>query len=53
MKDMFDRRLRFSSISESDAGEYQCRANNSQGAITHTYTVIVEGTSYTPTVYIY
>ncbi|XP_035499848.2 neural cell adhesion molecule L1.2 isoform X3 [Scophthalmus maximus] len=46
MKDMFDRRLRFSSISESDAGEYQCRANNSQGAITHTYTVIVEAGPY-------
>lgn len=45
-KDMFDRRLRFNNISESDAGEYQCRANNSQGKITHTYTVIVEGTSY-------
>nr|XP_019944373.1 PREDICTED: neural cell adhesion molecule L1 [Paralichthys olivaceus] len=42
MKDMFDRRLRFSNISESDAGEYQCKATNSQGKITHTYTVIVE-----------
>ena len=49
VQDMFDRRLRFSNISESDAGEYQCRANNSQGKITHTHTVIVEGTSYTNT----
>uniref|UniRef100_A0A7N6AME4 Neural cell adhesion molecule L1 n=1 Tax=Anabas testudineus TaxID=64144 RepID=A0A7N6AME4_ANATE len=45
-KDMFDRRLRFNNISESDAGEYQCRANNSQGKITHTYTVIVEAAPY-------
>ncbi|XP_058497930.1 neural cell adhesion molecule L1.2 isoform X1 [Solea solea] len=45
-KDMFDRRLRFTNISESDAGEYQCRANNSQGKITHTYTVIVEAAPY-------
>lgn len=44
-RDMFDRRLRFSNISESDAGEYQCSANNTQGKVTHTYTVIVEGTS--------
>lgn len=43
-KDMFDRRLRFSNISESDGGEYQCSANNSQGRVTHTYTLIVEGT---------
>ncbi|XP_035015585.2 neural cell adhesion molecule L1.2 isoform X2 [Hippoglossus stenolepis] len=41
-QEMFDRRLRFSNISESDAGEYQCKATNSQGKITHTYTVIVE-----------
>ncbi|XP_022597250.1 neural cell adhesion molecule L1-like isoform X2 [Seriola dumerili] len=46
MRDMFDRRLRFSNISESDAGEYQCRANNSQGKLTHTYTVIVEAAPY-------
>ncbi|KAK2851368.1 hypothetical protein Q5P01_007644 [Channa striata] len=42
-KDMFERRLRFNNISESDAGEYQCRATNSQGKITHTYTVIADG----------
>ncbi|XP_040009421.1 neural cell adhesion molecule L1.2 [Xiphias gladius] len=45
-KDMSDRRLRFTNISESDGGEYQCRANNSQGKITHTYTVIVEAAPY-------
>ncbi|XP_040921501.1 neural cell adhesion molecule L1.2 isoform X2 [Toxotes jaculatrix] len=45
-KEMYDRRLRFSNISESDGGEYQCRANNSQGKITHTYTVIVEAAPY-------
>ncbi|XP_067384455.1 neural cell adhesion molecule L1.2 isoform X2 [Channa argus] len=45
-KDMFERRLRFNNISENDAGEYQCKANNSQGKITHTYTVIVEAAPY-------
>lgn len=45
-KDMFDRRLYFSNISESDAGEYQCIAENSQGKVTHTYTVTVEGMSH-------
>ncbi|XP_061684943.1 neural cell adhesion molecule L1.2 [Syngnathoides biaculeatus] len=45
-KDMFDRRLRFTNISESDAGEYQCLAENSQGKTTHTYTVAVEAAPY-------
>ncbi|XP_070825246.1 neural cell adhesion molecule L1.2 isoform X1 [Chaetodon trifascialis] len=45
-KDMFDRRLRFSNISESDGGEYQCIAENSQGKATHTYTVTVEAAPY-------
>ncbi|XP_029011414.1 neural cell adhesion molecule L1.2 isoform X2 [Betta splendens] len=45
-RDMFDRRLRFTDIAESDGGEYQCRANNSQGRVTHTYTVIVEASPY-------
>ncbi|XP_027144424.1 neural cell adhesion molecule L1.2 isoform X2 [Larimichthys crocea] len=45
-KDMYDRRLRFSNISETDSGEYQCIANNSQGKITHTYTVTVEASPY-------
>lgn len=43
-KDMFDRRLYFINISESDGGEYQCIAENSQGKTVHTYTVTVEGT---------
>ena len=46
-RDMFDRRLRFTDIAESDGGEYQCIANNTQGKIIHTYTVSVEGTSHT------
>uniref|UniRef100_A0A665X504 Neural cell adhesion molecule L1 n=1 Tax=Echeneis naucrates TaxID=173247 RepID=A0A665X504_ECHNA len=45
-KEMFDRRLHFTNISESDAGEYQCSANNSQGKLTHIYTVIVEAAPY-------
>ncbi|XP_054464370.1 neural cell adhesion molecule L1.2 [Anoplopoma fimbria] len=46
IKDMFNRRLRFSNISESDGGEYQCIAENSQGKVTHTYTVTVEAAPY-------
>ncbi|XP_069544807.1 neural cell adhesion molecule L1.2 isoform X1 [Brachyistius frenatus] len=46
VKDMFDRRLRFSNISESDGGEYQCIAGNSQGKVTHTYMLTVEAAPY-------
>lgn len=42
-KDMFDRRLRFTNISESDGGEYQCIAENSQGNTKHIYMLTVEG----------
>ncbi|CAN9516135.1 unnamed protein product [Ophioblennius macclurei] len=45
-KDMFDRRLHFTNISETDAGEYQCIAENSQGKVVHTYTVSVEAAPY-------
>ncbi|XP_068181177.1 neural cell adhesion molecule L1.2 isoform X1 [Antennarius striatus] len=45
-KDMFDRRLRFTNISESDGGEYQCIADNFQGKAVHTYTVTVEAAPY-------
>uniref|UniRef100_A0A3Q2YWM3 Neural cell adhesion molecule L1 n=1 Tax=Hippocampus comes TaxID=109280 RepID=A0A3Q2YWM3_HIPCM len=45
-KEMFDRRLRFTNISESDAGEYQCLAENSQGKALHSYTVAVEAAPY-------
>ncbi|XP_044208003.1 neural cell adhesion molecule L1.2 isoform X3 [Thunnus albacares] len=45
-KEMFDRRLRFNNISESDGGEYQCIAENSQGKVIHTYTVTVEAAPY-------
>ncbi|XP_074537445.1 neural cell adhesion molecule L1.2 isoform X2 [Halichoeres trimaculatus] len=46
VKEMFDRRLRFSNISESDAGEYQCTAENPQGKAAHTYIVTVEAAPY-------
>ena len=49
IKDMFNHRLRFSNISESDGGEYQCTAENSQGKVSHTYTVTVEGMSHNHT----
>ncbi|KAJ8257449.1 hypothetical protein GJAV_G00185720 [Gymnothorax javanicus] len=42
----FDRELQFSSVLESDAGEYQCLAKNSEGTVTHTYTVTVEAAPY-------
>lgn len=42
-RENFDRVLSFTNISERDDGEYQCTANNSQGTVTHTYTVSVEG----------
>lgn len=45
-RDQFDRRLRLSDLTESDAGEYQCIANNTQGKVTHTYTVSVEAAPY-------
>lgn len=44
--EMSDRRLRFTNISESDNGEYQCIAENTQGKIVHTYTVTVEAAPY-------
>uniref|UniRef100_A0A8C8EQR1 Neural cell adhesion molecule L1 n=1 Tax=Oncorhynchus tshawytscha TaxID=74940 RepID=A0A8C8EQR1_ONCTS len=43
---LFDRLLRISNISDSDGGEYQCSVNNSQGKVTHTYTVSVEAAPY-------
>ncbi|XP_053704859.1 neural cell adhesion molecule L1.2 isoform X1 [Synchiropus splendidus] len=43
---MSDRRLLFTNISEADTGEYQCIASNSQGKITHTYSVFVEAAPY-------
>lgn len=46
VKDMFDRRLRLSDISESDSGEYQCIAKNTQGNAKHTYHLKVEGVSH-------
>lgn len=44
--EMFERRLRFTNISESDNGEYQCIGENTQGTIAHTYTVTVEAAPY-------
>uniref|UniRef100_A0A8C9Y5X0 Neural cell adhesion molecule L1 n=1 Tax=Sander lucioperca TaxID=283035 RepID=A0A8C9Y5X0_SANLU len=46
IEEMFNRRLRISNISESDGGEYQCIAENSQGKASHTYTVAVEAAPY-------
>ncbi|CAL8368540.1 unnamed protein product [Lota lota] len=45
-REMFNRRLRFSNISEIDAGEYQCMASNTQGKVIHTYNVAVEAGPY-------
>uniref|UniRef100_A0A3B4VMP3 Neural cell adhesion molecule L1.1-like n=1 Tax=Seriola dumerili TaxID=41447 RepID=A0A3B4VMP3_SERDU len=38
--------LNFNSISQSDDGEYECRASNLQGSITHSFTVTVEAAPY-------
>ncbi|CAN9515239.1 unnamed protein product [Ophioblennius macclurei] len=38
--------LNFSSISQNDDGEYQCRAANSHGAVVHAFTVTVEAAPY-------
>ncbi|KAB5546132.1 hypothetical protein PHYPO_G00068610 [Pangasianodon hypophthalmus] len=45
-RENFDRLLRFTNISERDDGEYQCTASNSQGTVTHTYTISVEAAPY-------
>ncbi|GAA6085422.1 neural cell adhesion molecule L1.1 isoform X1, partial [Tachysurus ichikawai] len=42
----FGRWLEFSSISESDDGEYTCTASNVIGHVTHSYTVNVEAAPY-------
>ena len=39
----YDRWLYFDSITQDDDGEYECRASNSHGFTTHTFTVTVEG----------
>uniref|UniRef100_A0A8B9HTV9 L1 cell adhesion molecule, paralog a n=1 Tax=Astyanax mexicanus TaxID=7994 RepID=A0A8B9HTV9_ASTMX len=44
--DSYNRVLRFSNISQSDDGEYQCTATNTQGTARHTYTVTVEAAPY-------
>uniref|UniRef100_A0A3B4X7A8 Neural cell adhesion molecule L1.1-like n=1 Tax=Seriola lalandi dorsalis TaxID=1841481 RepID=A0A3B4X7A8_SERLL len=38
--------LHFNSISQSDDGEYECRASNLHGSITHSFTVTVEAAPY-------
>uniref|UniRef100_A0A1A8BJR0 Neural cell adhesion molecule L1 n=1 Tax=Nothobranchius kadleci TaxID=1051664 RepID=A0A1A8BJR0_NOTKA len=45
-REMFDRRLQLINITESDSGEYQCIAQNSQGKVTHTYMLTVEASPY-------
>ncbi|XP_051516368.1 neural cell adhesion molecule L1.1 [Myxocyprinus asiaticus] len=42
----FDRWLQIQDVSEMDDGEYACTARNSQGSVTHYYTVTVEAAPY-------
>lgn len=46
VKEFFNHRLRFLNISESDGGEYQCIAENTQGKAKHTFMLTVEGVYY-------
>ncbi|XP_071314832.1 neural cell adhesion molecule L1.1-like isoform X2 [Trachinotus anak] len=38
--------LSFSSIDQNDDGEYECTASNTQGSVTHAFTVTVEAAPY-------
>ncbi|XP_049318827.1 neural cell adhesion molecule L1.1 isoform X2 [Astyanax mexicanus] len=42
----YNHRLEFREVLESDDGEYSCTASNTQGSITHSYTVTVEAAPY-------
>ncbi|XP_057219100.1 neural cell adhesion molecule L1.1 isoform X2 [Triplophysa rosa] len=42
----FNRWLQIENVSEADDGEYACTARNSQGSVTHYYTVTVEAAPY-------
>lgn len=42
----YNHQLRFRSVQLSDDGEYECRASNSQGNASHTFTVTVEAAPY-------
>ncbi|XP_038165165.1 neural cell adhesion molecule L1.1-like isoform X3 [Cyprinodon tularosa] len=42
----FNRWLHFESITEDDEGEYKCRAHNSHGNATHSFTVTVKAAPY-------
>ncbi|XP_028264992.1 neural cell adhesion molecule L1.1-like isoform X2 [Parambassis ranga] len=42
----FDRWLQFHSITQNDDGEYECRAFNSHGSVTHVFTITVEAAPY-------
>ncbi|XP_029012243.1 neural cell adhesion molecule L1.1-like isoform X2 [Betta splendens] len=42
----YGRRLLFGNVTQGDDGEYECRAFNSHGSITHSFTVSVEAAPY-------
>ncbi|KAM9350460.1 neural cell adhesion molecule L1.1-like [Symphorus nematophorus] len=44
--DSFGRWLRFSSITQEDDGEYECKASNIHGNVKHSFTVSVEASPY-------
>nr|XP_020511215.1 neural cell adhesion molecule L1.1-like isoform X2 [Labrus bergylta] len=41
-----NRWLRFDSITQEDDGEYECKASNDHGSVTHAFTVTVEASPY-------
>ncbi|XP_034535251.1 neural cell adhesion molecule L1-like, partial [Notolabrus celidotus] len=41
-----NRWLRFDSVTQEDDGEYECRAFNTHGSVTHSFTVTVEAAPY-------
>ncbi|KAL4655476.1 neural cell adhesion molecule L1.1-like isoform X1 [Arapaima gigas] len=42
----FGRWLKFNNINESDQGDYECKASNTEGTVEHSFTITVEAAPY-------